>query len=382
MSRSNPQSRASHRRDLEPQERPQRTKTSNPLHRSDGSLNQSLSSLATGLVSYCLSQGISIEEVTEKTGIEKRALLDPECRIEDVALSRLWLLLSDKLGDEPTPIHVAQATSFGFFGPWFYPSRFAPTLGDAIDTMVRYSAVLGDRLRVHSEERDGLCHVWANHPNDQLDGGRMSELGFAMTHRLLTEVIGAGDAISQIHIQMSQECYLDVYESFFGRPVVMGQPENTFVIPLGEMTRPTRDAEPALYQYAVEHLNFLGERWRLPAVRDPLDPVRLAVARVAKRGRYDVDAIAAELHMSVRSLQRFCRLHGETVRNLIECVRAEDAIDMVRRGGVDFAELARRLGYADDRSFRRAFRRWTGKSPKEYQSSHREEEESSGTISG
>ena len=67
--------------------------------------------------------------------------------------------------------------------------------------------------------------------------------------------------------------------------------------------------------------------------------------------------------MSLRSLQRLVSDHGFTVRQLLENARKAKAQQLLCDPTLSVEAIATRLGYSDDHAFRRAFQRWTGKTP-------------------
>jgi AraC-like DNA-binding protein len=68
--------------------------------------------------------------------------------------------------------------------------------------------------------------------------------------------------------------------------------------------------------------------------------------------------VAHDLAMSPRTLQRRLADHGTTWRAELDAARRWRVKSTAPDGGTDAATLARRLGYADPRSARRAVRRW------------------------
>jgi AraC-like DNA-binding protein len=69
--------------------------------------------------------------------------------------------------------------------------------------------------------------------------------------------------------------------------------------------------------------------------------------------------------VSIRTLER--RLAGEGVSflDVLDDLRFELGKRYLREPNLPISEIAWLLGYADSSAFTHAFRRWTGKSPKE-----------------
>jgi AraC-like DNA-binding protein len=81
------------------------------------------------------------------------------------------------------------------------------------------------------------------------------------------------------------------------------------------------------------------------------------------------EKVAETLHMSVRSLQRKLKEVGTTFRTLLDTVRKDLASTYVHDPDIELAEVAFLLGFSDQSTFSRAFRRWTGHSPSEVRKS-------------
>ena len=70
--------------------------------------------------------------------------------------------------------------------------------------------------------------------------------------------------------------------------------------------------------------------------------------------------------MSSRNLQRKLAVEGVTFRELVQTVRQELAEAYLVRGSFTLGEITYLLGFSDQSSFSRAFKRWTGSTPQEY----------------
>jgi AraC-like DNA-binding protein len=76
----------------------------------------------------------------------------------------------------------------------------------------------------------------------------------------------------------------------------------------------------------------------------------------------DVAVCARLLATSPRSLHRGLAAEGTRFRDVVDALRHERAVQLLR-SGAKLAWVAETLGYSDVANFRRAFRRWTGHAP-------------------
>jgi AraC-like DNA-binding protein len=106
---------------------------------------------------------------------------------------------------------------------------------------------------------------------------------------------------------------------------------------------------------------------RLKPEQDLLATVRHLVSSSLGSDEGTLDRLATRLHITPRTLQRRLSGEGVSLRSLIDEARREQALRHVSRAGRPFAEIAELLGFDDVTSFHRAFRRWTGVTPGQYQ---------------
>jgi AraC-like DNA-binding protein len=151
------------------------------------------------------------------------------------------------------------------------------------------------------------------------------------------------------------------HEAFFGCPVRFGARTNRLVLDCADLEIPflsyNRELlemlSPALERALAEHQksNSLGERVKW------LMKKRLATSRP------DMGAIAKELAVSERTLQRRLAEEGTRFQDVLAQSRRELAHEYLVDGQLDMGDVAFLLGFDDQNSFFRAFRQWEGETP-------------------
>jgi AraC-like DNA-binding protein len=94
--------------------------------------------------------------------------------------------------------------------------------------------------------------------------------------------------------------------------------------------------------------------------------VRSLLLKAMPSGDLDQDEIARALHQSASTLQRRLRREGTTYQRLLDTTRRELALEYLKGGEHTLADITFLLGFADQSNFTRAFRRWTGTTPREF----------------
>jgi AraC-like DNA-binding protein len=121
--------------------------------------------------------------------------------------------------------------------------------------------------------------------------------------------------------------------------------KNVFLALLSEIAKAVEAAQPK--RSAVRH------------------EVERAVERLLASGDVTMDRVASEFGHSRQTLYRRLKAEGVTFERLVAELRGRLAVRFVRDQGLSVKETAYRLGFSDPAAFSRAFKRWTGASPRE-----------------
>ena len=95
--------------------------------------------------------------------------------------------------------------------------------------------------------------------------------------------------------------------------------------------------------------------------------VRQLLVQMLPSGGMDQDTIAKRLYRSTSTLQRQLSTEDTNYRHILESTRRDLAQHYLEDGEYTQAQIAFMIGFADQSNFARAFKRWTGLSPGEYQ---------------
>jgi AraC-like DNA-binding protein len=107
---------------------------------------------------------------------------------------------------------------------------------------------------------------------------------------------------------------------------------------------------------------------RSPAELSLLDRVRTAIRARLGQGSLSLDEIADEVHLPMAVLMREFSTHGISFKFLVEDVRRDLAVSYMKQRQLPLSEIALLLCYSELSAFSRAFRRWTGRSPRAFRS--------------
>ncbi len=99
---------------------------------------------------------------------------------------------------------------------------------------------------------------------------------------------------------------------------------------------------------------------------DIITRVKQIIIQSLSSGNCSKQLVANEMAMSPSALQQKLAQRHSSFQDLLNEVRQSLALAYMEQARVSITEMSFLLGFADTSSFTRAFRRWTGKSPRDY----------------
>jgi len=84
-----------------------------------------------------------------------------------------------------------------------------------------------------------------------------------------------------------------------------------------------------------------------------------------------IEAIASDFNMSSRNLRRRLKEEGASYQKIKDKLRQDRAISLLRDHSLAINQVAREVGFIEPAAFTRAFKQWTGESPRAYRKSRK-----------
>jgi len=125
------------------------------------------------------------------------------------------------------------------------------------------------------------------------------------------------------------------------------------------LTRRLPSKDEALAQLIAEKISTLETK----EPEDLSERVKHLMQTAVAFDHVDANHIASMLGMHVRTYHRRLRIEGISHRELLDQTRMALAFRLLKNSSKDIAEISELLGYAESRSFIRAFQRWTQTTP-------------------
>ena len=268
-----------------------------------------------------------------------------------------WRTLEETVG-RGVGVRAALATDQGAIDLADYLVGACRNLEDAIDILREHHRLFHDLAYFRVQRRGESTSLVVGHEGAVTPPASMIEWA------LLTWVFvlrGLMPGVSFLEAHCQHRAPKDHEALFANVPLRFRfeQPENELLIPDAHVSAPNPRADDRLRGL------LLAQASRMVAELPPLevsvvDRVRHELLRRLTTGAPEADDIARALRLSPRTLRRRLEAEGVAFSDVLDAVRRDEALRLVRDTTLSFDEISFRLGFSQTTSFHRAFRRWTG----------------------
>jgi AraC-like DNA-binding protein len=193
----------------------------------------------------------------------------------------------------------------------------------------------------------------------------LTESGFARIVCTMRRLLKDKPLLKAVHFTYAAPSYRAEYDRIFGVPVIFESDKNAMLLDDSVMNfKPP----PLPSSYVAEVLTARAEE-----LLDKLESSKSVKARVEsllmeslKGGDVSMNAIASKLGLSRQTLFRRLKAEDTTFERVLDELRHRLAIHYLDEGRMSVNQTAYLVGFADPAAFSRAFKRWTGLSPRAY----------------
>jgi AraC-like DNA-binding protein len=322
----------------------------------------------SGLADIARQFGRDPRGIVERHGLEARVLTDPESLVAPQQIADVFEYCSTLFEDPLFGVHFAAMQDPEVFGCVTALCRAAPTVRAGIRCLIDYFPVVHapDCEVVLIEGRETAELAWL--VNADLGVNDQAHYQAAVLNlKLLHAMIGPGFKPSWVSLSADTRASdMPELERLLGCRVSPRTQRNAVAFPVGALDQAVPSANRLLFRLLGGYL----EQVKNAQSHSIVDRVESYVRGALSSGTCSVERCAEKLGMSVRTLQ--ARLAAESGRfsELVESQRERLAKALLAQRQLTLDEIADRLGYGEQTSFGRAFKRWTGMTPQQFRAAN------------
>ena len=255
--------------------------------------------------------------------------------------------------------------SIGTFELLDYLIVTSDTVGEGLRQFARYVVLVAPSLRIDIHgDQDPIRVEWVDSPPSSF-GVEYSVTLVVRNLRIETEDRVRFDSVSFRH----QPDDVAEIERLLGCPVQVGAAWSGLSLPNDAWHVPMRRRDPVLRRMLESHSRAVTSR-STSTENLAVNLHQVLTSRLA-RGEAEIGAVARDLGMSSRTLQRRLSQQGLSYQQLLDRVRRETAEKSMVDSSLSIGEIAYLVGYSEPAAFHRAFKRWTGLTPQAFRSARR-----------
>ncbi len=320
--------------------------------------------LARGLLELAVSKGANAAALAARAGIDPKVLEDHDNRIPLANYVRLMRAGKELSGDPALALHygetndMAQVSIVGLIG------AASETMMHAFAQLNRYGRLViefdgpPERFRVEQDARGMWIVDNREHPNDFPE---LTESTFA---RMICgpRLYGVTDLARAVTVTHAAPAYRAEYERVYACPVTFEAEKNAFLIDERWLMHRIQAAPRYAFGILSEHADALLRN--LEQSKTTRGKVESLLMPILHTGDVGMDLIASKMALSRQTLFRKLKAEGTTFEKVLDELRHKLALHYLSGKKASVNETAYLVGFSDPAVFSRAFKRWTGQSPR------------------
>jgi len=316
------------------------------------------------LVAACQQLGVDTEALLRAVGLSRETLEDPDARLPGTQAGELWAKAYQLSGDPFLSLHAAEACPLGAYKVVDYIAANARTVGEAFRYASRYFKLINTAIRLPIDESGDPVTMDVFDDSSPAGVSRpYAEYCFAVFLLHVRAATGVSFPLRRVTFAQLAPPEVTEHARVLGCPVEFAAAHTRMYLDREVWETRTTGADPGVLAVLTEHADLLLER--LPRGPDLVERTRRVIAERLRGGDSSIESVARELGQSARSLQRHLRELGYSYNALSDEVREATARLYLAQPDIAIAEVAYLLGFADQSTFNRAFKRWTACTPKQ-----------------
>jgi AraC-like DNA-binding protein len=312
----------------------------------------------------CATAGVQTHALLRKAGLTRVQIDNADARITVQSQIKFLNLAAKALGDEWLGFHLAQAVDLREAGLLYYVMASSDLLCDALQRCAHYSGMNneGVRLSYRAEKQIVMRFLYVGVARHQ----DRHQIEFFMTVlvracRQLTGQELRPRRVTLCHLRTDE--FKEIKEHF-GCSVVFGALVDE--IAFSDMIERAQISSADPYLNALL-LRYCEEARSIRAIKPSALRLRIenAIAPLLPHGKVNASEVARSLGLGQRTFARRLKSEGLSFAGILHDLRYDLARTYLSETSSSVSTIAWLLGYEEVSSFTHAFKRWSGKTPRQ-----------------
>lgn len=306
---------------------------------------------------------ISAEELLEGSGIRPEQINDVLWYLDFDVFKRLYeraILLTNEPG---LGFHLGMQMKVSCHGLVGFAAMIGKDVREALEVAQQFVGVLSNAFSLLLDVGEDTSSLYFGEAFPEYSIGESGVMAIALGFALMGEAVTGQRLEGAAEFTFKRPDYFSRFEQLIPGIVRFEQPRTRLIFPSSYLDLPLIMADPMTARMAREQC-----KRELNAVTKNSSFSRLVgeLAYDEALGFCTLEDVAEKLHMSPRTLQRQLAQEDKSFSSVIDELRQHKATAMLKKRELSLESIAEKLGYTDTTNFNRAFKRWTGKTPRKF----------------
>ncbi len=312
-----------------------------------------------------VAKGLDPKVLLRQARIPEKPLKDPKARIHVDLVAKLYADIGRALNDEFMGFteYPCKYGTFALMAEWV---SSAETLEELLQKGIRFYNQITDELQMTLEYEGDHVYLTTVFRRPELDFEHFYiEYWHVIWHRFASWYIGKPIKLLGAYINYTP-LDADEFRVLYRCPTYAKSKFNRLVFHRNYLHQPLvksqRELQVFLRRAPIDLLTIPGEDTSLTArINQMLQPKPGTVLCLPKSHQ-----VAHQLGISEQTLRRKLNAEGTSYQQIKDNLRSDLANKLLSNRSLNIAEVARLLDFSEPRAFTRAFRQWSGMTPKDY----------------
>jgi AraC-like DNA-binding protein len=306
---------------------------------------------------------LDVGPLLRKAGLTVQQIDNPALRLSVKSQITLLNLVAAELGDELFGFHLAHDFDLREIGTLYYIMASSETLGDALQRAARYSGITNEAVHLkYQTNRDIVVRFEYIDVARHQDRHQIEFFMIALV-RLVRHLSGHNLLPTRVTLTHHRNGFRSDFKAFFGCDVAFGSEVDEIAFPIAIQPMPLPSADPFLHAMLIAQCEEMHvDQLRPAALRASVEN---EIAPLLPHGKAQASEISRKLGMSQRTLARHLAAEGLSFTVILNEMKCDLAKRYLMEADLPITTIAWLLGYQEISAFTHAFKRWTGKTPKQ-----------------
>ena len=311
--------------------------------------------------------GLDPQPLLKTAGLTLQQIEDPSVRLRVRDQITFLNLVGDALQDDLLGFHLAEPSELRELGLLYYVSASSDALGEALRRAARYSTIVNEGVSLTYNANGDVAitfdYVGVSRHLDR------HQIEFFVTTlvRVCRELTGHRLVPTRVRLIHRRNGAHGALAEFLGVDVEFRAPVDEVAFAATVKSLPVVSADPYLNKLLIAYCEEALSR-RSSTAGSFRSVVENEAVTLLPHGKARASEIAGRLGVSQRTFARRLSLEGANFSDVLESLRSHLAAHYLANDSLSISQIAWLLGYQEVSAFTHAFKRWTGKTPREARS--------------